>query len=55
MPFPKSQNVGKLVSFIKREHPEWPHDKVIAAALNQARRSGKKIPKRSAKNKKRKQ
>lgn len=45
MPFPKTKNVGKLVKFIKKEHPDWSHDQVVAAALSQARKSGAKIPK----------
>lgn len=46
MPFPKTRDMGKVIRFIKREHPEWPHDKAVAAALNQARKSGAKIPKK---------
>jgi hypothetical protein len=33
-----SANIRKL----KREHPSWSHKRVIAAALNNARRTGKK-------------
>ena len=46
MPFPKTSSVGTIMSFIKKEHPEWSHDKIVAAALNQARQYGANIPKK---------
>lgn len=46
MPVPKTTDVGTLIKFFKKEHPEWPHDQVVAAALNSARRAGAKIPKK---------
>lgn len=47
MPVPHTQDVGTLRKFFKREHPEWPEDRVLAAALNTARRHGAKIKKPS--------
>jgi len=46
MPVPRTQNVGELIRFFKKEHSEWSHKQVVAAALNSARRAGKKIPKK---------
>jgi len=49
MPVPRTTDVGELIRFFKKEHPEWPHDQVVAAALNTARRYGAKIPKKRRK------
>lgn len=46
MPVPETTDVGTLIKFFKKEHPEWPHKRVVAAALNSARSAGAKIPKK---------
>jgi len=52
MPVPRTTDVSKLIRFFKREHPEWPHKRHVAAAINSARRAGAKIPLRRRKRKK---
>ena len=49
MPIPPTADVGELIRFFRKDHPEWPRKQVIAAALNTARRHGAKIPKRRKK------
>lgn len=46
MPVPHTTNVSTLVKFFKKEHPEWPHKQIVAAALNSARGAGADIPKK---------
>ena len=43
MPIPKTRDVGKTVSFLKREKPGMPRKQRIAIALSTARRAGAKI------------
>lgn len=45
MPVPKTQSVGRLKRFFRKEHPSWDDNRVTAAALNTARRNGANIPK----------
>ena len=45
MPFPETQNVGKIMSHIKSHHRSWPKDKKIAASLSHARKMGADIKK----------
>jgi len=47
MPIPKTKDVGTLYEFFEREHPEWKHDQILAAALDTARKHGAKIKKPS--------
>ena len=49
MPLPKTKNVGKLIRFIKKEHPEMKKKQLVAIALSTARKSGARIPKRKKK------
>ena len=49
MPIPKTRDIGKIMDFIKKEHPEWPLAKRRAVALDTARRAGAKIPKKPKK------
>jgi hypothetical protein len=49
MPLPRTTNVGTIVSFLKKEHPEWSKAQVTAVALEQARKSGADIPKKEKK------
>lgn len=46
MPIPKSKDVGKTIKFLKKENPGMPQKQKVAIALDVARRSGAKIPKK---------
>lgn len=50
MPIPKTRDVGKIMDFLKKEHPKWSLAKKRAVALETARRAGAKIPKPKKKN-----
>lgn len=41
MPLPKTSDVGKIYSFLKKESKSMPRKQKIAIALNQARRYSK--------------
>lgn len=45
MPFPKTRNVGKLLTFLNAEKPEMGRAQKLAIALDVARRAGKKMKK----------
>lgn len=42
---PLSKDVGENVKQLKKEHPEWSDDKVLAAAISAARERGAKVDK----------
>jgi len=44
VPIPKTQDVGKTISFLKKEKSGMPHKQKVAIALDTARRAGAKIP-----------
>ncbi len=46
MPLAKTKNVGTNMESIKKHHSNWPKDKKVAVALNQARDAGADIPMR---------
>jgi len=48
MPLPKTSEVGKIMSFLKKEKPGMASDQKTAIALNQARKHGARIPKPDA-------
>ena len=48
---PGSKNVGKNIKEMKKNHPDWSHSRIIAAALDMARRLGAKVPKKRGKKK----
>jgi len=43
MPIPLTKDVGKTISFLKKEKPKMPKKQKIAIALDTARRSGAEI------------
>lgn len=51
MPLPKTKNVGKVISFLKKEKPSMSQRQRVAIALNTAREAGAKIPKKRDKTK----
>ena len=53
MPLPKSADVGKTMTFLKREKPHMALAQRRAIALNQSRKHGAKIPTESMVDKKR--
>ena len=46
MPVPKTRKVGTLIKFFRREKAHWKESRILAAALNAARRAGAKIKKK---------
>ena len=47
MPFPKTQDVGKVMHALKKRHPDMKRSQQVAIALSQARKAGAAIPKTS--------
>ena len=47
MPLPKTTNVGRIMSELKRKGKKRPRKQRIAISLDQARRSGKPRPKKT--------
>jgi hypothetical protein len=43
MPLPKTKDVGKLISFLKREKPGMKHAQRVAIALDTARKVDPKV------------
>ena len=46
---PESKDVGTNIKNLRKAHPEWSHDKVLAVALEEAREMGAPIPRRKEK------
>jgi hypothetical protein len=44
MPLPKTQNVGKVMHFLKKEKSGMPQKQKVAISLNQSRKHGADIP-----------
>lgn len=42
MPLPKTKDVGKIISFLKKDKPDMKRDQMIAIALEVSRRRKKK-------------
>lgn len=40
---PLTGNASKNIQHLKAAHPDWPHDRVVAAGLNAARHAGGKV------------
>lgn len=38
MPLPKTSDVGKIISFLKKDKPKMKRDQMIAIALSEVRR-----------------
>ena len=49
MPIPKSQNVGKIMDFLKKDKPMMSKGQMLAIALDTARRAGNKSIKKRGK------
>jgi len=49
MPLPKSQSVGRIMKFLKKDKPGIPTKQKIAISLSQARESGADIAKKAVK------
>ncbi|HDP36493.1 MAG TPA: hypothetical protein ENN27_01285 [Candidatus Atribacteria bacterium] len=49
MPLPVTRNIGVIMRYIKKEHPEWSRKQQLAVALSQARKAGAKILKKKRK------
>lgn len=45
MPLPKTQDVGKIITELKRSSTKRPHKQKVAIALDVARKAGANIPK----------
>lgn len=43
MPIPKTKDIGKTISFLKREKPGMPKNQAVAIAPDKARSPGTKI------------
>ena len=42
MPFPKTKSMGTMMSFLKKDKPEWSKKQRIAVALKETGKSSKK-------------
>ena len=51
MPIPKTKNIGKIMSFLKKDKPNMSMKQRVAIALSQARKAGAKVPKKKYKKK----
>ena len=52
MPLPKTQSVGKVMRFLKKDKPGMPEKQKVAISLSQARKAGADIPNPKEKKKK---
>lgn len=52
MPLPKTKDIGKILSFLKKDKPTMPRKQKIAIALSQAKKNNKKLKKKIYKSKK---
>jgi len=43
MPFPKTKNMGKAMTFLKKDKPNWPRKQKIAVALKITGKGKKQI------------
>jgi hypothetical protein len=39
---PLTRDIGRNIKELKRAHPDWPHKRVVAAAINGAESASKK-------------
>jgi len=42
MPLPTS-SMGTCIRYVRRKHPDWPHDQRVAACLTALRKAGKDV------------